>query len=136
MRLYSTLEFGGVSRSDSGRPVDDEEARARARMMEEWLDMIRHCLFPGYPITILVAAVLFNAILMHVCTSRSSSSSTGKDSASHINGVATVAVLLTYIWTAILRVFESNDLRNNSQAGFFPLMLLQPLSYQASDYSI
>jgi hypothetical protein len=76
-------------------------------------------LYPGYSLAFLAAAVMVNSLVIwSFCRAVGSTT----------NGVATAAVLLTYVWTAILRVLESNDIRSsNGSASLFPLILLQAL---------
>ena len=111
----------------------------------EFSNRIRRFLFPGYPITNLIAAITVNSLVIYYFVRpRKQSSSTQspkpqelqqlqqsipsspKASISQTNGVATAAVLLTYLWTAILRVFESNDILHHfSTKGLYPLIVLQ-----------
>lgn len=68
----------------------------------------------GYvPVLVLLGATTLNSLILYV-----HHRNTGKPQA-----VATSAVLMTYLWTGVLRILESNDLR--SQSNFYPLMLLQ-----------
>lgn len=110
MRFYSGLEFMPHSR--------DEATLTRQRELSNRIGMF---LFPGYPVTNLLAAILVNSLVIFAFVR----SGAGKDLASRTNGVATASVLLTYVWTAILRVFESNDISHYSKGGLYPLVLLQ-----------
>ena len=111
----------------------DEAILSRQR---ELSNRISRFLFPGYPITNLIAAITVNSLVIYyfVRPKQPSSpkqqpqntSSSASTSISQTNGVATAAVLLTYLWTAILRVFESNDILHHfSTKGLYPLIVLQ-----------
>lgn len=118
----------------------DEAILSRQR---ELSNRISRFLFPGYPITNLIAAITVNSLVIYyfvrpkqqrskqqqsqnIAPSPTSSSMTSTTSISQTNGVATAAVLLTYLWTAILRVFESNDILHHfSTKGLYPLIVLQ-----------
>lgn len=112
----------------------DEAILSRQR---ELSNRISRFLFPGYPITNLIAAIAVNSLVIYyfVRPKQQSAkanpqltflSSPTSSSISQTNGVATAAVLLTYLWTAILRVFESNDILHHfSTKGLYPLIVLQ-----------
>jgi hypothetical protein len=118
----------------------DEAILSRQR---EFSNRISRFLFPGYPITNLIAAIAVNSLVIycfvrpkkqHASTpspktqqqQQSITASPTSPSISQTNGVATAAVLLTYLWTAILRVFESNDILHHfSTRGLYPLIVLQ-----------
>lgn len=114
----------------------DEAILSRQR---EFSNRISRFLFPGYPITNLIAAIAVNSLVIYyfvrpkkptaVTQSQKTqqvTSSPVAPSISQTNGVATAAVLLTYLWTAILRVFESNDILHHfSTKGLYPLIVLQ-----------
>lgn len=114
MRVYSEMDF----------------AASDATLQKELSAKIGHFLFPGYPLTFLLAAIVLNSLVIFAFVragkkfSRNNESPT-LASQTQVNAVATASVLLTYAWTAILRVFESNDIRSNNEAGLFPLLLLQ-----------
>jgi hypothetical protein len=114
----------------------DEAILSRQR---ELSNRISRFLFPGYPITNLIAAITVNSLVIYyfvrpkqqpfkqqAAQNIPSSPTSTATSISQTNGVATAAVLLTYLWTAILRVFESNDILHHfSTKGLYPLIVLQ-----------
>jgi hypothetical protein len=116
MQYYSNMELVPTNH--------DEATMSRQRELSK---RIGRFLFPGYPITNLVAAIAVNSFVIFAFV-RPNKNKT-KDTTSSIsqtNGVATAAVLLTYLWTAILRVFESNDILHHfNTTGLYPLLLLQ-----------
>jgi hypothetical protein len=93
-------------------------------------DRLGRLLFPGYNLTFFLAAILVNSLVIFafVRAGRKLPYAKKKENSSladQTNAVATAACLLTFVWTAVLRVLESNDIRSNSEAGIFPLVLLQ-----------
>jgi hypothetical protein len=120
MQFYSNMEF---------LPSSEDSATSEATLshLREISSRIGHFLFPGYPITNLLAAVAFNSFVIFAFVWSPLGQKRSKDwaPASQTNGVATAAVLLTYVWTAILRVFESNDISHFSKGALYPLILLQ-----------
>lgn len=129
MRFYSQQEF--IQINDEATVSKQRELSAR----------VGQFLFPGYPITNILAAITVNSLLMYAFVrfcgsagssvdrniSSSSSSKNSRDALlrSRTNRVATASVLLTYGWTAILKVFESNDISHFSKHGLGPLVWLQ-----------
>jgi hypothetical protein len=105
--LLMTASIGAGMRIYSGLELTSEDTVSQMT------------LYPGHTLGFLVAAVMVNSLVIwSFCRAVGSTT----------NGVATAAVLLTYIWTAILRVFESNDIRSsNGSASLLPLILLQAL---------
>lgn len=120
MQFYSNMEF---------LPSSEDSATSEETLshLREISSRIGYLLFPGYPITNLLAAVAFNSfvIFAFVWSPLGQKPSKQWTSTSQTNGVATAAVLLTYVWTAILRVFESNDISHFSKGALYPLILLQ-----------
>jgi hypothetical protein len=120
MQLYSTMEF---------LPNGEDAAGSEATLsrQRELSARIGQFLFPGYPITNLLAAVAFNSLVIFAFVRSPVGQQHSKEwtASSRTNGVATAAVLLTYVWTAILRVFESNDISHSSKGALYPLILLQ-----------
>jgi hypothetical protein len=125
MRYYSQQDF---------LPSDTDESSV-SRRQQELSARVGQFLFPGYPITNLLAAIAVNSFVIFAfvrgTTSSSNSGGGGAKSdrdallRSRTNGVATASVLLTYGWTAILKVFESNDISHFSKNQLGPLLWLQ-----------
>jgi hypothetical protein len=117
MQYYSNMELVPTNH--------DEATVSRQRELSK---RIGRFLFPGYPITNLIAAIVVNSfvIFAFVRPNKNKTKDMSSSSISQTNGVATAAVLLTYLWTAILRVFESNDILHHfNTTGLYPLLLLQ-----------
>lgn len=115
MQYYSNIEL---------IPSDTDEIHGSivSQRQRELSNRIARFLFPGYPITNILLAIAVNSLVIYIFVRPQLSSST----ITQTNGVATAAVLLTYIWTAILRVFESNDILHHfNTTGLYPLIVLQ-----------
>jgi hypothetical protein len=119
MRYYSQQDF---------LPSDDIDESLVSRRQQELSARVGQFLFPGYPITNLLAAIAVNSFVIFAFVRGTSSSANSDRDAllrSRTNGVATASVLLTYGWTAILKVFESNDISHFSKNRLGPLLWLQ-----------
>ena len=114
MRVYSGMEF---------LPADESCSEATSLRQRELSARVGQFLFPGYPVTNFLLAVAVNGLVIFAFVRGGGGTTTAKNSnnndslRSRTNGVATASVLLTYVWTAILRVLESNDISHISKGG-------------------
>lgn len=125
MRVYSNMEF--LPHTNTTENVEAVSLRQR-----ELSARVGQFLFPGYPVTNFLLAVAVNGLVIFAFVRNGGNNKSNKNNnnrndslRSRTNGVATASVLLTYVWTAILRVFESNDISHFSKGGLLPLVLLQ-----------